>query len=261
MTLTHRRLSLLLVGCVLLLAGCAAWRPAKVPMDTRLDISTCSPADTLLVFLPGAYSDPQEFVTEGFVQEVRERHIAVDVMLVDAHMGYYNNRTIIDRLEQDVLVPARRKGYGAIWLVGISVGGFGAMIHEELQPGSVAGIVVLAPYMGQRLLSTDIDVAGGLRAWQAPAGPLPLDQMETRLWRWLQAYGETPLPPGRPPLYLGYGLDDRFVFSHRLLAAVLPTDRVFTTEGGHDWAPWRRLWKQALDVLPLPECKPFRQAR
>ena len=224
-------------------------------------MSTCGVADTLLVFLPGAYSDPQEFVTEGFVRQVREHHIAADVMLVDAHMGYYNNRTIVDRLEADVLVPARLKGYRAIWLVGISVGGFGALIHEELQPGSVAGIVVLAPYMGQRLLSTDIDVAGGLRAWRPPTGPLPLEEMETRLWRWLQAYGTTPLPPGRPPLYLGYGLDDRFVFSHKLLAAALPKDRVFTTKGGHDWPEWRRLWSQALDVLPLPACKSPRPDR
>ena len=249
------------MGCALLLAGCVVWRPAKAPLTTRLELSTCGVADTLLVFLPGAYSDPQEFVTEGFVRQVREHHIAADVMLVDAHMGYYNNRTIVDRLEADVLVPARLKGYRAIWLVGISVGGFGALIHEELLPGSVAGIVVLAPYMGQRLLSTDIDVAGGLRAWRPPTGPLPLEEMETRLWRWLQAYGTTPLPPGRPPLYLGYGLDDRFVFSHKLLAAALPKDRVFTTKGGHDWPEWRRLWSQALDVLPLPACKSPRPDR
>jgi hypothetical protein len=27
----------------------------------------------------------------------------------------------------------------------------------------------------------------------------------------------------------------------------LPADHVFTTEGGHDWAPWLTLWKQVLD--------------
>ena len=254
------RLASVLFAC-LLLASCAVWRTAKAPLTTGLDPSTCGTADTLLVFLPGAYSDPREFVTEGFVRQVRERHIAADVMLVDAHMGYYSNRTIVDRLEADVLVPARLKGYRAIWLVGISVGGFGALIHEELRPGNVAGIVVLAPYLGQRLLSTDIDVAGGLRAWRAPVDPLPLDEMETRLWRWLQAYGTTPSPQGRPPLYLGYGLDDRFVFSHRLLAAALPKERVFTTDGGHDWPEWRRLWSQALDVLLLPACKPLMSTR
>ena len=244
------------VATALLLGGCASWRPATEPIDTRIDRASCSTqADTLLVFLPGAGSDPEEFVREGFVRALRERGIAADVMLVDAHMGYYNNRSIARRLEADVFVPARARGYSTIWLVGISVGGFGALIHEELLPGSVAGLVVLAPYLGKRDLSNEIHWAGGLRAWPAPDGPLPLEEMETRLWRWLQAYGAAPLPDGRPPLYLGYGLGDRFAFSHRLLAAALPPERVFTTPGGHDWPQWRRLWQQALDVLPLPVCR------
>jgi hypothetical protein len=53
---------------------------------------------------------------------------------------------------------------------------------------------------------------------------------------------------------MGYGVDDRFAFSHRLLAAALPADRVFTTEGGHDWPEWMRLWRRMLPTLPLPGC-------
>lgn len=56
------------------------------------------------------------------------------------------------------------------------------------------------------------------------------------------------------PLYLGYATDDRFAFSHRLLAAALPPERVFTTEGGHDWPEWTRLWRRMLPTLPLPGC-------
>jgi pimeloyl-ACP methyl ester carboxylesterase len=224
-----------------------------VPLATDRDRASCSAnTDTLLVFLPGAYSTIDEFVREGFVQEVRHRRIDADIVMADAHMAYYNNRTVIDRLEADVLVPARTAGYRAIWLVGISVGGFGALIHEEQMPGGVAGIVALAPYLGERELTREIAQAGGLAAWQAPAGPLPQEQMETRLWRWLQAQAR--LPTSLPPLYLGYGTEDRFANSHRLLAAALPPQRVFTTPGGHDWAPWRRLWQQALAVLPLPAC-------
>ncbi len=226
-------------------------------MDTYFEPSACAArADTLVVFLPGAYSRPDEFVREGFIDALRRRRIAADAMLVDAHLGYYDSRTIVERLDADVIAPARARGYHAVWLVGISIGGLGALVHEAMRPGGVAGIVLLAPYLGQRLLATDIAIAGGLRAWKAPAGPLPSPEQEedVRLWRWLQAYGASPLPAGRPALYLGYGLDDRFAFSHRLLAAALPPERVFTTEGGHDWPAWRRLWQQALDVLPLPTC-------
>ncbi len=240
----------------LLLGGCGFLRAAKTPMETELSPSACNTkADTLVVFLPGAYSTPDEFVREGFVRELRERRIAADILLADAHMAYYNNRSVVDRLQADVLAPARAAGYRAVWLVGISVGGFGALIHEEMQPRSVAGIVVLAPYLGERRISSDIEAAGGLQAWQAPTGPLPLEQMETRLWRWLQANAGAPSVPGKAALYLGYGTEDRFAFSHRLLAAAMPAQRVFTTPGGHDWPAWRQLWQQALNVLPLPVCR------
>lgn len=253
MTVLSRTVFSALCAGLLLLSGCSFLRPATVPLATDRDLATCSAkADTLLVFLPGAYSTIDEFVREGFVQEVRQRRIAADIVMADAHMAYYNNRTVIDRLEADVLVPARAAGYRSIWLVGISVGGFGALIHEEQRPGGVTGIVALAPYLGERELTREIGKAGGLAAWQAPAGPLPEDQVETRIWRWLQTQAK--LRADAPALYLAYGTEDRFAASHRLLAAALPPQRVFTTPGGHDWAPWRRLWQQVLAVLPLPTC-------
>lgn len=255
MTRLRRAVFPALCAGLLLLSGCSFLRPATVPLSTVKAQASCSTkTDTLLVFLPGASSAIDEFVREGFVQEVRERRIAVDIVMADAHIAYYNNRSVTDRLEADVLAPARTAGYRAIWLVGISVGGFGAMIHEEQMPGGITGIVALAPYLGERELSREIAAAGGLLAWQAPAGPLPLEQMETRLWRWLQAQARLPSGSRSPALYLAYGTEDRFAASHRLLAAALPPQRVFTTPGGHDWAPWRRLWQQMLAVLPLPVC-------
>ncbi|MDB5966343.1 MAG: esterase [Polaromonas sp.] len=229
-------------------------RIASVPMDTRIDRATCTAkADTLLVFLPGRYSNIDEFVREGFVSAVRDRRVAVDTMLVDAHMGYYSNGTVLDRLEADVFEPARAAGYRSVWLVGVSLGGLGTVLHEEAMPGRIAGMVLLAPYLGERQALQEIEAAGGLRAWKAPAGPLPRDPMEPRIWRWLQAGASAPVP-ALPPIYLGYGTEDRFLYSHRLLAAALPPGRVFTTPGGHDWPQWRQLWQQTLAVLPLPAC-------
>lgn len=241
----------------LLAAGCAS-RPVTVPIAVERHPSTCpASTHTLLVMLPGVYSEPAEFVREGFVAAVRERSLAVDVIGVDAHLGYYEKGNIIERLRNDVIGPAQAQGYRAIWVLGISLGGFGGMLYAQERPGELAGLVTLAPYLGERATSTEIDNAGGLTRWQAPEGPLDLTQREPReqaLWRWLKGYAGNPQPSAHPPLYLGYGRSDRFVFSHRLLAAALPQSRVFTTEGGHDWPEWRRLWSAVLPTLPLPAC-------
>jgi len=250
-------LTVALAACALLFAGCAP-RTLAVPMATQRDRSACpARTDTLLVLLPGAYSDPQEFVREGFIDEVRERRLAVDVLRVDAHLGYYDNRSIIDRLRADVIAPAQAQGYRSIWIAGISIGGLGSMVYADERPGDVAGIVVLAPYLGERPIAIDIDNAGGLARWHAPTilpELPPREQRELRLWQWLQAYTAHPPPRDHPSLWLGYGLDDRFAFSHRLLADILPADHVATTEGGHDWPEWMRLWRRLLPRLPLPAC-------
>jgi hypothetical protein len=57
-----------------------------------------------------------------------------------------------------------------------------------------------------------------------------------------------------PPLYIGYGTEDRFAASNRILAGVLPPHHVMTTEGGHEWLPWRRLWTAFLDRQAWPPC-------
>lgn len=245
-------LRLLLVVLLLAgLSGCAFWpRPVKVPMQMlQLAAHCAAPVDTLFVFLPGAYSRPEEFVREGIVQTLRDRQVAADVWIADAHIGYYEQRSIIERIQADVIVPARAHGYRHVWLVGVSIGGFGALVHSLSHPGEADGIVAIAPYLGQRALLDEIRSAGGLRSWKAPAGDLPLEQMDTTLWRWLQGYFDA--RAARPPLYLGAGLDDRFADAHALLAAALPNQRVFSSAGGHDWAPWRDVWRRIVPTLPL----------
>ena len=211
-----------------------------------------SRAHTLLIFLPGAFLKPEEFEREGFISAVHERDLEVDALLVDADVSYYYDQTFVERLHHDILQPQRALGYRSIWLIGISIGGFGALIHELARPGAVDGIVTLAPYLGRRPLGAEIHRAGGLRAWRAPEGPPPDQEVDRKLWPWLKQYADPEPALKLPQLYLGFGLADRFAANHRLLADALPAGRVFTTEGGHDWPQWSRLWRKMLDVLPLP---------
>ncbi len=208
----------------------------------------------MLVLLPGRGMTPGEFVREGFVAAVQERALAVDVLRADAHIGYYDKEQIAPRLREDVIAPAQARGYRAIWIVGISLGGFGALVYGNQRPADVAGVVALAPYLGEREASDEVAAAGGLRNWTPPAASVAETDLGRRLWRSLQPYATETSPPSRPPLYLGYGVDDRFAPSHRVLAAALPASRVYTTPGGHDWSAWARLWRDMLAHLPLPRC-------
>ena len=232
---------------VALLAGCGLLpRASTVPLRVLSDNATCSSRpQTLLVMLPGASSLPEEFLQEGFVLALRERRLALDVALVDAHLGYYKDRTILERLQADVIAPARAKGYRKIWLVGVSLGGLGALIQARAQPADADGLMLLAPYLGERRVTDAVQADGGLKAWRGAApDPVPEDD-DLLLWQWLQAYSTAPTL--RPPLYLGYALGDRLAPANQLLAASLPADNVFTTAGGHDWPEWRRLWNRMLE--------------
>ncbi|MGY4828473.1 serine aminopeptidase domain-containing protein [Sphaerotilaceae bacterium SBD11-9] len=247
-----RRPLLLGLLAATLLGGCNAWREPTVPMRTIAEPAPCAGrSDTLLVLLPGMRSLPEEFQREGFVKAVRERQIAADVLLVDAHWGYYDNRSIVDRLRADVIQPARAQGYRRIWLAGISLGGVGAMRYAQAWPGDVDGIVMLAPYLGTPESAQQIQSAGGLAAWRAPPGRDGAEG-DVRLWRWLQVQTSHTGDVKRLPLYLGYGQADRFASNAEVLRRAMPAGHVFTTAGGHDWDAWTVLWRQMLDAGVLP---------
>lgn len=203
-----------------------------------------APAPVLLVMLPGAYSRPRDFVSEGFVDALRSRAIAADIALPDASLGYFEDRSVLRRLREDVVLPARERGTRQIWLIGISLGGFAALGYAARHGDEIAGVVALAPYLGRRTLIQQIAAAGGPRAWARATATD--DDPEAGRWRALAG--------GRivPPVYLGAGRDDRFADAHALLRTLLPAEHCFDTAGGHDWPPWRALWNAWLARGLLP---------
>lgn len=250
MTCTRRRQLLGWSALAAATGGCALTVPAtRMPMDvTRLPGPCAGRAPALVVMLPGAYSRPQEFVDEGFVGELRRRAVAADIAIADAHVGYFQDRSVIGRLREDIVLPARAQGYRQVWLVGISLGGFGALAYGARHGGEVDGILALAPYLGRRQLQKEIIDAGGPARWRSAPHPREADDAERDLWAWLAQ----PAPPG-PPVWLGFGRADRFADAHRLLANALPAGRSFDAPGGHDWPPWRALWSDWLARRLLPE--------
>ena len=193
----------------------------------------------LVVFLPGRGDRAEDFEERGFLAAARKAGLEADVLAVDAHLAYYYQRVITDRLWQDVVLPARARGYRRVFVVGISLGGLGAITLAQEHLDAVAGLLVLAPYLGEPELAREIEAAGGLARWNGVAS----ERAFRGVWGFLRGYaaGEP-----RPALWLGYGESDRYAYGHRLLAAALPKERVLVTTGGHDWKAWDRLWSEFL---------------
>jgi hypothetical protein len=240
------------------LGGGCAWlpRPATVPMKTiQIGAGCDGPAAALGVFLPGADSLPEAFVDEGFVAALRASGAVADVIIADAHLAYFGDRSVLDRLRTDVLGPARAVAPSRkIWLVGISLGAFAALGVLARQSATVDGALLIAPYPGRRPLLQQIEDAGGPAAWRAHGEPDGPDDLEFDIWQRLAA-GAIGVDP---PVDAGYGRDDRFAAGQRLLASTLPASQVRTVPGGHDWPAWRALWVDWLGRGRLPRGCPAR---
>lgn len=199
------------------------------------------PPTTCMVCLPGAYHAPEDFVTAGFHTRVAQRALPIDLVFVDAELQHLGDRGFREELQRAVLQPARASGHRSIWLLGISLGGFMALDYAATHPGELAGMCLLAPYLGNRMLTGEIARAPGLRAWQP--GELADSDEERRIWRFIQSQ-----PADSRWIHLGFGRDDRFAGALRLMAEVLPESAVNEVPGGHDWATWTVLWENFLDL-------------
>lgn len=193
----------------------------------------------LMVFLPGIDDVAEDFERRGLIEDARQHAIARGAVAVDAHYGYYAARTLHDLINKDIIAPAQSQGYRQFWMVGISLGGFGAASFAASRPDQVAGMLLLAPYLGDRTLIREIRSAGGVGRWRP--GGVDEGDYPRKLWAWLKREYTAGTP--RIPLYLGYGERDRFSEAHRLLADLIPPEQVHAIPGGHDWKTWARIWR------------------
>jgi alpha-beta hydrolase superfamily lysophospholipase len=196
-----------------------------------------------VVLLPAAHTGPEDFVRAGFGEAVRERALDLDLTFAALEFAHVTDRSVVERIHAEHVRPALARG-STLWLGGISLGGYVALCCAEADPRGIAGLCLMAPYLGSYLVTTEVARAG-LGAWQC--GRPAADDEERRVWRFLKTR-----PPGAPQMHLGLGREDRFRDRHELLAAELAPGEVDRVAGGHDWPTWRRLWDNFLDVRLTP---------
>lgn len=200
---------------------------------------------TLVVLLPGILADADALDRRGLVDALRDGGMQADLVALDAHVGYYADRSISRRVTEDVLRPARER-YDQIWLVGISMGGLGALLTARDAPELVDGVLLLSPWLGRRSVVEPVRDGGGLVTWDG-ATPDPEAPWEHTLWAWMQGEQKGGWPSAE--VHLGFGHRDLGVTNDQTLAESLDPVRVTRMEGGHSWSTWRSLAQRMVSGL------------
>ncbi len=226
-------------ACCLLAWMFSSCMPASRRTSVPVRCVTDAPAaenDHLVVFLRGRSNRPEEFRTWGMFAEARRRWPHARFVAPDLHLAYYYERTSTRRLKEDVIAPARALGKRRVTLIGVSLGGLGALLYELEYPGSVDEIILLSPYLGEEQAWREIAAAGGLAAWQP--GPIAPDDFSRKLWQGLhQQWGGPENTTAH--VFLACGEDDRFLASNQFFAAsFLNPEQTVWLPGGHNWRTW-----------------------
>lgn len=205
----------------------------SVVIDLACEGST---APVRIVMLTPAYASAGDFVEAGFASAVRARGLAMDLVFAGLEARHVTDESLTAQV-WELITPVR--GTTRVWLGGISLGGYLALCAAQSDPGALAGLCLLAPYLGSYIVTSEV-ARVGLARWEPEK--LASDDDERGIWRFIQSR------PAGLAIHLGLGRDDRFSERHRVLADSLPSDEVDTIPGGHDWLTWHRLWENFLDA-------------
>ncbi len=225
---------------VLLLTACLPGGPAqtKIPIE-QMQAKSANEKKILVVVLPGRGDDVANIKASGIADAIQSSMPDADVVLTGISLAYYMEGRMPQRLHEEIILPARERGYKEIWLVGASMGGMGALMYDRQYPGDATGLVLLAPFLGGREVLQQIDVAGGLDKWEA--GPIPAavdkNNFDRELWRHLKTWHSRSSSRSND-VWLAYGKSDRLSAAMPPLQQLLKSDQVFVREGGHAWVVW-----------------------
>src|SRR4051812_43447570 len=105
-----------------------------------------------LGLLCGTYSEPEDLVRLGFPVAARERGIEADIVMAPVRAAWFADGSVVERIREAVVAPARAAGAQRIWLAGISLGGLATLSYAARHAHDIEGIVLISPYPSTREL-------------------------------------------------------------------------------------------------------------
>jgi esterase/lipase superfamily enzyme len=232
-----------IASIVVLFLGCSGTRGKKALPSVRY--SGMTGKRSLVVLFPTIGGKGSHYETQGFLDEVWQRGFEASLEVLDVKPSLYLGSRIVELVKTEVIEPAKTEGFEDFYLVGISLGGHGALLYATTYPEDVDGIVLLAPFISGDTASEAIDEAGGLDTWEDC--PFLAWTHACNLWKSLQVYVSD--PRNQRKVVLGFGTEDIFVEQCRILSDELLPEQVFTVPGGHDWVTWKKLFIKAADYF------------
>ena len=225
---------------ILLIAYGCSYGPEKKELGFNKYVG---PDRVLVLLLPPIAGRGLQYERSGFIEAVRERGFEVDLKVVDVNPMLYLQGRIVEVIKNEIIDPAKASGYSRLLLVGISLGGHGALLYVTQAAQDIDGVVLLAPFIGGFVIDDAIREAGGLTQWE----DCPSIEWNYACDMWNLIKGFLSVPGNKDKIVLGFGLEDGFAESNQVLAQQLPPNNVFKVSGGHDWVTWKRLWIKILD--------------
>jgi pimeloyl-ACP methyl ester carboxylesterase len=207
-------------------------------MRTLIHVAGARPV-IAMGLLSGSYSTPEDFVREGFPQAVEERGFAARITMAEMRAAWFSDGSVVQRVRDSVVEPARALGMSRLWLVGISLGGLACLAYAAHHGRQIERMALLSPYPGTREVLREIDGAGGLAQWRAPQADA---NPERDAWTWLRDHGR-----GAPRVDCYFASGDRFAEGQRRMADCLAPAAVHEAAGGHEWRDWRAMWDDFLE--------------
>lgn len=200
----------------------------------------------LLVMLPGAGIAAEDFAAQGLVAAAQAGRVVMDVIAAKPDQLLYLDGGVAPVLQQSVIAPALAAGYHRLWLLGISLGGMGALSCAAAHVADIDGLILLAPFIGTPGTVAELTRAGGFGDWRVEASAATLPERQVLCWLQARLGGA----PG-PQIWLGHATKDRFAAGHRLLAAALPRRQAVLVDGCHNWDAWRAAFLALMDRIPF----------